>query len=173
MAELTDNGYAGITFEGVAAAADTSKPVLYRRWSTKAEMVSAALSSTIALVEVPTPDTGSLAEDIRAILDWLRHQLKQVDRRTILGLLADVDGPVGERFRDLLLTRGSDIFEPVTRSARRRGELGDRELPQWLLALPLELVRHDILLSGDLPENRLTAIVDDITIPAWSAYSRR
>jgi AcrR family transcriptional regulator len=31
-AELADYGYAGVTFEGVARRAQTSKPVLYRRY---------------------------------------------------------------------------------------------------------------------------------------------
>ena len=40
-------GYDAATVEGFAARAGTSKPVLYRRWPTKFEMVLAAIADKI------------------------------------------------------------------------------------------------------------------------------
>jgi len=42
-AELQENGYAGFTLEAVAERAGTSRPVLYRRWAGKDELVGAAI----------------------------------------------------------------------------------------------------------------------------------
>ncbi len=42
-AELEEHGYSGVTFEGVASRAKTSKPVLYRRYRSRAHMVTDAL----------------------------------------------------------------------------------------------------------------------------------
>ena len=41
--ELQANGYAGLTYDAVAARAGTSKPALYRRWPTKADLVVATM----------------------------------------------------------------------------------------------------------------------------------
>ena len=41
--QIMEQGLDGSTFEGVANRARTSRPVLYRRWSTREEMAVAAL----------------------------------------------------------------------------------------------------------------------------------
>ena len=65
--ELVDHGYVGLTFEGVARRAQTSKPVLYRRWPNRLDMVVAALTSASDDV-IQASDTGSLAGDVEATL---------------------------------------------------------------------------------------------------------
>ncbi|MFD0478308.1 TetR/AcrR family transcriptional regulator [Nonomuraea thailandensis] len=40
--ELLDRGYAGVTYDGVARRAETSKPVLYRRYPTRASLIFAS-----------------------------------------------------------------------------------------------------------------------------------
>lgn len=62
--ELQATGYGGLTFEGVATRARTSKPVLYRRWPTKADLVVAAMKQAGLFERRELPDTGSLREDV-------------------------------------------------------------------------------------------------------------
>src|ERR1700759_5179485 len=53
VAVVAELGYDRLTMDAVATAAKASKATLYRRWSTKAELVVDAVSSAACL---PAPD---------------------------------------------------------------------------------------------------------------------
>ncbi|GAB2549563.1 TetR/AcrR family transcriptional regulator [Nocardia heshunensis] len=65
--ELADVGYGKLSMEAVARRAGVSKPTLYRRWSTKQDLVI-GLISEVAVDAADSPDTGSLRGDLRAFL---------------------------------------------------------------------------------------------------------
>ena len=75
-----------MAYDKVAAAASTSKAVLYRRWPGKAEMVIAALANLMEPL-LTTPDTGSLATDRTTLLCSARDRIRSQDRETALSLL--------------------------------------------------------------------------------------
>src|SRR3569833_4284158 len=62
--ELASGGYGAFTIEGVAARANTSRPVVYRRWSDRAELATAAIAHHGRANPVEVPDTGSLRGDL-------------------------------------------------------------------------------------------------------------
>lgn len=64
-------GVEGVTFEEVAQRSGVAKTTLYRHFGTKQAMVAAAASS--CFVEIATPDTGNLADDLRLIFDRFKH----------------------------------------------------------------------------------------------------
>ena len=66
--QLSEQGYAGLTYEAVPARARTSRAVLYRRWPTRETLVRAAVRHLGARTPRISPDTGSLREDVLAIL---------------------------------------------------------------------------------------------------------
>lgn len=76
--ELAENGYGRLAMEAVAKRAGVGKSALYRRWSCKQDMVIAAITA-FSVPRVPSPNTGSLAEDLRiligAVHEWLTHPL--------------------------------------------------------------------------------------------------
>ncbi|MGV9709550.1 TetR/AcrR family transcriptional regulator [Gordonia sp. NPDC003424] len=166
LAELSESGYSAMTFEGVAARAGTSKAVLYRRWATKGEMVIAALSDSIR--PFAAPDTGSLHGDLVATLKLLRSHITLIKRRTVLGLLTDLDTDVVTDVQDLLMTRSREILGPAINRARVRGELTDDAVPERLVSLPFDLSRHDLLFGGSLPDTRIEEIVGDVVLPVWT-----
>ena len=59
-AELCEVGYTALTIEAVAKRAGTSKPVIYRRWPSRAHLVIAAWARQQP-IETTTPDTGFAA----------------------------------------------------------------------------------------------------------------
>ena len=67
LALLAEHGPAGVTMEAVAAAAQTSKPVLYRRWPDRGALLRDTLLR-IATAAIPHEDTGSYRSDMLAIL---------------------------------------------------------------------------------------------------------
>jgi AcrR family transcriptional regulator len=88
---LREQGYGGLTIDGVAARAGVGRPTIYRRWPSKPALVVAALvdSSRIAIPEI---DTGSLRQDLLTVQ---RHQIElmnsQGNRRVTAGLIADLN----------------------------------------------------------------------------------
>ena len=58
---LVEVGYQRLTMEQVQRRAGVGKATIYRRWTSKAELVKDAIQHFSA--ELPLPDTGSLAED--------------------------------------------------------------------------------------------------------------
>ena len=59
---LVDTGYAGLRIETVARRVGCGKPAVYRRYASKAELVAAAVLTTIE--DHPEPNTGSLSDDL-------------------------------------------------------------------------------------------------------------
>src|SRR5215469_2809588 len=68
LRELAETGYVDFTIERVAARAGTSKPVIYRRWPTRARLVYAALRASQPVLSSEAPDTGTVRGDLMAIL---------------------------------------------------------------------------------------------------------
>ncbi|MCC6523385.1 MAG: TetR/AcrR family transcriptional regulator [Polyangiaceae bacterium] len=64
--ELAHAGFGALSVEDVATRAGVNKTTVYRRWPTKNELVHAALLRFTE--EVPTPDTGSVEEDLVAFV---------------------------------------------------------------------------------------------------------
>ncbi|MER7703703.1 TetR/AcrR family transcriptional regulator [Kitasatospora sp. NPDC097605] len=67
LAVLAESGYGGLTTAAVAARAGVSTATLYRRWSSKEELVIAA-ATTCTEDLTAQPDTGTLEGDLRALL---------------------------------------------------------------------------------------------------------
>jgi AcrR family transcriptional regulator len=64
--ELAARPWDEISIESVAARAGVHKTTVYRRWGTKADLVSQALAAAAeSLIEVP--DTGRVADDLRLL----------------------------------------------------------------------------------------------------------
>ena len=64
--ELAARPYDEVSIETIAARAGVHKTTVYRRWRTKADLVSQALAETAqAMIEVP--DAGTVDADLRAL----------------------------------------------------------------------------------------------------------
>jgi AcrR family transcriptional regulator len=88
---LVEIGYANLTMAAVAEKAGTTKTALYRRWSSKAELVHEA-----AFPAAPTALTapeGDIEGDVRAMIAATRDVfMTPVVRSALPGLIADMAG---------------------------------------------------------------------------------
>src|ERR1700749_1860282 len=73
--ELAGAGYARLSMEGVARRAGVGKAALYRRWSSKQEMLEELIRAAVEDTLPPIPDTGALRTDLRELLGTYRGQL--------------------------------------------------------------------------------------------------
>ncbi|WP_039804078.1 TetR/AcrR family transcriptional regulator [Nocardia araoensis] len=165
--ELTAVGYHGLTFEGVAARAHTSKPVLYRRWPTRAELVTAALFDVLPSDEEP-PDTGSLRGDVIALLYRGRERFTTIGAEAVWGVMAESmrEPALAEQLRSRV---GTALYHGVLRRlidrADERGEICAGSLPDRVVSLPTDLARSELLVHGELTDDAVISIVDEIFMP--------
>ena len=169
-AEIAERGYAALTYEGIAAAAGTSKTVLYRRWDTKVEMAMAAMVD-VAREVLTVPDTGSLAGDLQAILARMRVRLAELGPRTIRSLLADLPEGSTNAVIGLITSHVDDVMAPVLERARARGELGPHPLPPRAATLPFDLARHEIFITGCMSEETIDEIISVCVVPLWTTLT--
>ncbi|MNW44562.1 Bacterial regulatory protein, tetR family [compost metagenome] len=161
--ELMEVGFHSLTIEGVAARAQTSKPVIYRRWPNREELVLAAIVHHLPAVSEELPDTGNLRSDLLLVLNQLNDMLHQIGRKTIHGLMSVLsDIP----FSEILNVRRTNSMTTLLNRAAERGEIHPEKITPRITRLPVDLVRHELLITSE-PVSRETIeeIVDDIFLP--------
>jgi AcrR family transcriptional regulator len=171
--ELAEVGFPRLTMESVAARAKTGVAVLYRRWPRKDDLVLDAIRHYGKTRPVSIPDTGSLRGDMLAALGAFsdeRQTLVAVISAVFAGLLAD-SGQTPMEVRERILGDRPLLSDEVFRRAHERGEIDLDKIPPAVLAMPFDLMRHDVLLTlKPTPEKRILEIVDDLFLPLVAAY---
>jgi AcrR family transcriptional regulator len=173
--ELAEVGFAKLTMESVAIRAKTGVAVLYRRWPNKDDLVIAAIRHYGATRPVDIPDTGTLRGDMLALLgsvNDVRSSFVVVVPAVFAGLLSST-GLTPAEVRERIMADRPLWSHEVFRRARKRGELDPETIPPAVLAMPFDLMRHDLLMTlKPLPADRITAIVDDLFLPLVAAHRR-
>ncbi|NEA21050.1 TetR/AcrR family transcriptional regulator C-terminal ligand-binding domain-containing protein [Actinomadura bangladeshensis] len=176
--ELAEAGFAKLTMESVAARAGTGIAVLYRRWANKDQLVLAALEHYRNAHPVDIPDTGSLRGDLIAALTGMGEAraafFVTLAATAFSGLLADT-GLTPAQVRDRIMgDQRLARVQTIYRRAHDRGELDLDRIPAAVLALPFDLVRHDLLMDLEpLKPARIESIVDDLFLPLVQAHRDR
>jgi len=167
---LAEVGYDRLTMDAVAAEAKASKATLYRRWSSKPELVAEAVCAQKARPE--TPDTGSLRGDLIAAYCGLGGF---ADQRAMSILAAVVtamarDEEFADVYRREFLAPKQAAMRLVLERAVARGEIRDDvDLDLIGPALP-GIVLHRVFLLGEEGSPELVArVVDRVILPALRA----
>ncbi len=140
-------------------------PALFSRGS---QLISPAIRRHTKLAVIDIPDTGTLRGDILALL---RHMSARVGE--IVGvfslLIADYfseTGMSGAALRDRALAGEPSAWQIVLDRAVVRGEINPELLSPRVASLPLDLVRHDVIMNRRaVPDETLVEIVDRIFLP--------
>jgi AcrR family transcriptional regulator len=175
--ELVAVGFAKLTMESVAARAQTGTAVLYRRWANKDQLVLAAVAHYGHARPVKTLDTGTLRGDLLALLTNFSQAranlIAVVAVAAFSGLLANT-GLTPAQARDQIL--GDQLLrsdQVIYLRAQDRGEITLDHIPPAVLAMPFDMVRHDLLLSlKPLKRARIESIVDELFLPLVQLTAR-
>jgi AcrR family transcriptional regulator len=122
--EFVASGYGAMTIDRVAARSGTGKATIYRRWSTKAELVAEALERH-TFAELPIEDTGDVRGDLRHYLRGLEAALGGIDGDLMVAMTAermrhpDLAAAFDRRFG----TARRERLRRLLRRAVERGEL--------------------------------------------------
>ena len=177
-AELVERGYAGLTLEGVAKRAGTSRPVLYRRWPSRTALATAALGRHVAQNPVVVPDLGNLRDEVR----WFLRRLSDRARPDLISLIFDMQRDLADAHSSLADMRaqvraqivGPDIMQTVLARALDRGEITAGHLNPRIVSLPMDLARHEILTTfAPLSDEAIGEIVDEIFLPLLRPTGQR
>jgi AcrR family transcriptional regulator len=172
--QLVEAGYSAFTYEAVAARAGTSRPVLYRRWPTRGDLLIAAMRHSRDLAPVKTPNTGTVRGDMIAMLR--ESNRARADFAALVSVRAaeyfSETGTTMAEVRDQLLNgSGRSSANIILDQAAARGELDPARVPRRVAELPGELFRSQLLMTmAAVPDDVLIEIVDDIWLPLLRHY---
>lgn len=168
--ELVEVGYARLTMGSIARRARTSEAVLYRRWSNKDQLVLAAIEHHRKANPVAVPDTGALRSDLIAQLTAISEAFASFfaigAAAAFSGLLADTGLTPSQVREKVMNAERLPHLRTIYQRAHDRGEIDLDRIPAAVLAMPFDLVRHDLLMDLDpLKPARIRSIVDELFLP--------
>jgi len=177
-AELVERGYPGLTLEGVAKRAGTSRPVLYRRWPSRTALATAALGRHIAQNPTVVPDLGSVRDEICLLL----RRMSDRARPDMIRLVFDMQRDLADEHSNLADMRAHlraqivepDVMQTILGRAIDRGEIAAARLTPRIVSLPTDLARHEVLMTFEpLSDDAINEIVDEVFLPLVSPTDQR
>jgi AcrR family transcriptional regulator len=88
LALLVEQGFAGLSMEGIASRAGVGKATIYRRWKSKAEVVVEALRAHVCPFG-DLPDTGDVRSDLASMYRAMLETLKGADGAIMAAFTAE------------------------------------------------------------------------------------
>jgi AcrR family transcriptional regulator len=164
--ELTEVGYAELRMERIASRARASKGSLYRRWSSRAELVADAIQYAYPVHQKP-PDTGSVREDLLGCLRAFADLLTGPSGEAIRGLMAETirNPDLMDAIRIRLVEPGISGFLDTLRRGAVRGEVRASALTHRIASVAPDLLRQHFLIYRSIPHHVPAEIVDEVIIP--------
>jgi AcrR family transcriptional regulator len=172
LAALTENGYDATNMDDIAARAGVGKAAIYRRWSSKAALITDVLVYWRPDLRTDdAPDTGSPAGDIEALIERAvsyDNGLITNDLVLRVALEATRDPQLATALDDLMLLRGGRQISTVLARAAARGQIAANR--DWSLVADvitaMSLLR--VLNGQTVDANFLRQVTDTLVIPALS-----
>jgi AcrR family transcriptional regulator len=163
---LVRDGYDRLSMEGVAAAAGVGKATVYRRWSSKAELVIDAMATLKPAID--SIDTGTLEGDIELVVAASCSPHSQRLFQVMVSICSalprepELLEAFKTRFTEPRIARITGILE----RARGRGELGDDVDVPMAASLVPSLMLQRALMTGQ-PAGRAYAeqVVGSVLLP--------
>lgn len=169
VAVLAELGYDRLTMDAVATAAKASKATLYRRWSTKAELVVDAISRAKGCPLPDDVDTGSLRGDLISMSCGDGGFTDEVPMSVLAGLLTALhrDADLQQAFLERFIAPRAALTQAVYERAVERGEIGaDADIELLSTTLPAVIVHHSFVLGVEPTDDLILRVIDNVILPA-------
>ena len=166
--ELAANGYAALTIDAVAKRAQTSRPVLYRRWADRSQLAVDAIQHYLDQQEVEVPDLGDIRQDMIALMR------QYVDRGLPVVVLCalemrdyyhETDSQPTDLRKKIIHGEDRALQEVILRAVQRKQIDGSKLTPR-IISVTTDLLRHELTMTLTPPSIKtIEQIVDQIFLP--------
>lgn len=164
MAEV---GYRALTMDAVAARAKAGKATIYRRWESKLDLVIDTCLH-LASRDIPEPDTGSVAEDLREFLRTYARILRGPVGKAAQALVGELahEPELAEAFRKSFLATQREMLIHVVQRGIDRGELRPDIPIDLIVPIGGAALIYRLMLTGEeLTTEYVDKVVDRILLP--------
>jgi AcrR family transcriptional regulator len=166
VAEL---GYDRLTMDAVATAAKASKATLYRRWSSKAELVVDAVTRAKGCPVPDDVDTGSLRGDLIAVSCEDEGFTAELPMSVMAGLLTALhrDRDLQTAFQERFLAPRIAAMNRIYDRAVQRGEIAaDVDIELLARTMPAMIIHHSFILGLTPDDDLVVRVIDNVLLPA-------
>ncbi|WP_436773751.1 TetR/AcrR family transcriptional regulator [Yinghuangia sp. YIM S09857] len=162
--ELRRVGYAGLTMDGVAAAARTGKAPLYRRWPDKDALLRDALMDRL-----PAADdielVGELRADLLAVLRFLSAACA-LTKDPALQVAKSESQETHAMMRERVSVPTRRMLLEILRDAEARGEIRQGAATPLLAHVgPAVVTYRNLTAPMELTDEFVVEVVDDVLLP--------
>jgi len=166
---LAEEGYAGLSMEGVAARAGVGKTTIYRRWPCKSDLVVHSLQC-VPDEQEPAPDTGRVHDDLVFFMRRTVDKLCGSEAGRIMpGLLVELarNPELAQTFRQGFIEPRRALVADALRRAIDRGQVrADVDL-DLVVDVTVAVFQYRLMVTGmaiddDLPDRLAHLLVDGI-----------
>lgn len=170
LAVLAEVGYRALTMDAVAATARAGKATIYRRWDSKLDLVIDSCNHLVSR-NIPQPNTGSLAEDLREFLLAFAMFLSGPAGKAAQALVGELphEPELAESFRKSFLRVQRDVLLAVLERAMARGEVSPEAPHGMVVELAGAALTYRLMLTTEpLDGPFVDRLVDQILVPLLS-----
>lgn len=168
---LAECGYERMTIDMVATRAKAGKATLYRRWSSKAELVVDAITCLKQGEFTPDnlPDTGTLRGDLLAMIR--PHSLEESQRKVqVMGAVASMmahDPQLADAVGAAITEPRTAVNRALMQRAADRGEIrADADIATVAQIGPSMTVYRTLAQGKPVDRDFLVSIIDGVVLPA-------
>jgi AcrR family transcriptional regulator len=168
---LAETGYDGMTIDMVAARAKAGKATLYRRWSSKAELVIDAVvcMKRNDIDHAHLADTGTLRGDLIAMIK--PHTIEDSERKLqiMAGLMSILfrDPDLAEAVNKAIVEPRAAVHRALMRRAVDRGEISPGcDIETLSMVAPSMAAYRVLVLKKPVDRAFLVSLIDGVLLPA-------
>jgi AcrR family transcriptional regulator len=169
-AEMSRVGYAAMRVDDVAERSGVNKTTIYRRWSTKAELVAATMVQYFS--QYPVIDTGTLRGDLRASL-LAGFRLKGSEQGMLRVIQMERAVPeiaaLATRFREQL----HELRVAMVQRAIARGELQKNVDAALIVDLVSAPTQRALLFNETIDESYIERLLDVVLAGAVASAAAK
>ncbi|AND83654.1 TetR family transcriptional regulator [Clostridium tyrobutyricum] len=171
---IKEVGYANLTFQQIAKTAKTSRTVIYRRWSTKFDLIREIKEYKKSIVldgelSDEIQKTESLREDLLQLLTLYQKVYMGVGPEIMSAFLFELSQNNDKIAEIKIIAKEKNIMimKKLLEFAKERGDR-IKKVSNETLVLPFDLIRiENVMWKSEIDESRLASLVDEILIPVF------